>query len=150
MPVKVTKSLTLKTLIPDMRKSLFNSKVNSAIKEEIIDHIESGRSPVKGERFKRYSDSYSKLKGRRRPVDMLVTGTMLRSLQVKSTKSSFVIAFTNKIARIHNDVGAGLSRVVRRLLPTRRGERFAVGIANKIRKAAEAAVGKAVKKQNRR
>ena len=143
---KVTTSLTLKTLIPDIKKSFLTTKTKRAIRDEVIEHINSGKSPVAGFKFKNYSKDYAKLKGKKSPVDMLVTGKMLRSLQLRKTRSSFILAITNKVAKFHNETG----RVIRRLLPSKPGERFATNIQNKIINAVEFAVNKSIRKQNRR
>lgn len=146
MASKVTSSLTLKTLIPDIKKSfLSNATTKRAIREEVIAHINEGNSPVRGEKFLPYSDKYAELKGKKSPVDMLVTGKMLRSLQIRRTKSSFLLSFRNKVAKFHNETG----RVIRRLLPTKRGERFSNTIEELILNAVEKARDIAVKNQNR-
>lgn len=146
---KVTKSLTLKTLLPDIQKDFSKSKNRKAMVEGIKDHIEQGKSPVKGKRFKSYSDSYSRIKGRRRPVDMKDTGKMLNSLTSRKTLSSYKIVFKSKIADYHNRLGASIARVIRRLLPTERGERFAKNLEDKLTRTARIAAAKAVSKQNR-
>ena len=146
MKLKFRKSLTLNTLIPDAKANFLSSTTRREIKNAVLEEILSGKSPVKGKKFKRYSPSYAKLKGKKSPVDMFVTGRMLESLQVRASKSSFFLAFTNKIAEYHNSTG----RVIRRLLPTFRGERFSSKIEKLIQKALELALSKSVKKQNRR
>ena len=92
-------------------------EIGDAIKEEIL----AGRSPVAGKKFPDYSDSYAKVKGRRRPVDLFVTGEMIESLRVVQNRvGSVMIFFRSLTAQWHDGRRA---RVVRRLLP-RRGERF--------------------------
>lgn len=149
MKAKIRSSLTLKTLLPDIRAAFVNDKVKKAIREEVIDTINSGISPVNGNKFERYSEKYAKAKGvSRNKVDMLVTGRMLRSLQIRKTKSSFFLYFTSKIAGYHNTGGENLPE--RRLLPTKNGERFADKIQKLILRVAELAVKGSVNKQNRR
>lgn len=63
------------------------------------------------------------------PVNLRLSGKLHKSLKVFTTGgflSSFrmLVQFRNKLADIHNRRGAGKSKVVRRLLPTRRGENF--------------------------
>jgi len=89
--------------------------------------ITSGNSPVKGHgRFPNYSSSYSgqikkgryKEYGKKlRPINLTLTGQMLRSLISRRTSSGFTVYFTSPIAKYHNDLGAGRSKVIRRLLP---------------------------------
>jgi len=91
------------------------------IEEEIIITILSGRSPVKGKQFKQYSKKYADREkgGARKPVDMNQTGKMLDSLVVKQIrgKPGIFIKFRDNLAVIHNKLGAGKSKVIRRLLP---------------------------------
>jgi hypothetical protein len=149
LKVKVTKSLTFKTLIPDIEKNFTGGGVRDVVVDEIRDHISEGKSPVAGKKFKHYSSGYAKIKGRKRPVDMTVSGDMLKSLSSKKTKTSFFVFFKSKIAEYHDSLGAGRSKIIRRLLPTKRGERFTKVIQNRIIKALNDAVKKAVSKSNR-
>jgi hypothetical protein len=99
------------------------------LSNEIKDSISKGISPAEGEgRFQGYSDSYLEqikkqtgyLKGsgkRKRPVNLFVTGTMLNSLKKRITLKGFVLWFTSPIAKYHNDLGAGKSRVIRKMFP---------------------------------
>jgi hypothetical protein len=88
--------------------------------------IASGNSPVKGNgRFVGYSPSYTEAikKGRYpgkklRPVNLTLSGAMMRSLIYRPTKGGFVIYFTNKLAKIHSEQGAGKSRVIRKVMPS--------------------------------
>lgn len=127
--------------------------IETELKDEIIREISEGRSPVKkaGGRFKKYSVSYSKAidKGRysqfnkrKRPVNLRLSGKLLRSIfSRKKNGSTLIIGFNNFLADIHNRQGAGKSRAVRRMLPTERGETFtdsiifALGV--KLRRAAK-------------
>jgi len=151
LKAKMTKSLTLKTLIPDIKKSFLSQGNRKIIRDEIKEKIQSGVSPVAGfNRFKKYSKGYAKFKGKFQPVDMKVNGDMLDSMQVRTTKSSFLIAFRSIIADYHNRLGAGRGKVIRRLLPTKNGERFKKDIQNRILRMLEGASRKSIKKQNRR
>lgn len=62
------------------------------------------------------------------PVNLKLSGQMLRSLRVRSKGSSasrrIEIIFDDEIAVFHNKLGAGKSKTIRRLLPTESGERF--------------------------
>jgi len=67
------------------------------------------------------------------PVNLRYSGKLHRSLKV-FTSGGFlrnfrmITEFRNKLADIHNRLGAGKSKAIRRLLPTRKGERFNVKI----------------------
>lgn len=112
--------------------------IEAAIRKDIL----RGVSPVKGKRFKKYSDSYrkkigaGKIQGKSKsPVNMKLTGEMLRSLKAKVRgirTFRVVITFNDFKADIHNRLGAGKSKVKRRLLPTRSGEEFNDTITDKI------------------
>jgi hypothetical protein len=150
---KVTKSLTLKTLIPDIKKEFFNSIGADLLEEEVRDTLKSGKTTVKGGgAWKQYNAEYADKEkgGRRKPVDMTGTGKMLDSLEVRPTKSSYVIRFKSIIADYHNRLGAGKSKVIRRLLPSNRGERFIPSIEKIISKLADVTGFKVAKKQNRK
>jgi hypothetical protein len=63
------------------------------------------------------------------PVNMLLSGGMRESFKVVVSPNivrglMLSFSYTNKLADIHNRRGAGKSKVVRRILPTRSGERF--------------------------
>ena len=152
MTVKVTKSLTLKTLIPDIEKNFRSDRsAQRRLISTIKETIQSGKSPVRGKTFKQYNSDYAdRFKGgRRRPVDMTITGEMLRSLILEPTKGSWRVVFTSGIADFHNRQGAGVNRIIRRLLPTNRGERFKAFLEKQIENAANESVARAVNKQNR-
>ena len=149
---KTTKSLTLKTLIPDIERAFTSDILTREVRLEVIRTIQSGKSPVEGARkFKDYSELYSKRKkgGRLSPVDMTDTGKMMRSLLVEKTSKSYRLVFDSDVADYHNRLGAGRGRDIRRLLPTKRGERFINQITKRILKNANKAANIATKKQNR-
>lgn len=63
------------------------------------------------------------------PVNLRLSGKMINSFRVFSNNAfnqsyKLIFEFRNFLADIHNRLGAGKSRVVRRMLPTNRGERF--------------------------
>tara|TARA_R110000851_G_scaffold114211_1_gene239288 strand:- start:2233 stop:2820 length:588 start_codon:yes stop_codon:yes gene_type:complete len=70
-----------------------------------------------------------------RPVNLTLTGKLLKSLFVKVLKNSVVIGFDNKLANIHNKEGAGKSKVIRRMLPTNKGEKFSRSITIRLSEA---------------
>ena len=115
-------------------KRVAKAKLSVQMHKEITESISRGVSPVKGEgRFVKYSIAYLRqiAAGRyrhngkkRRPVNLKLTGELLRSLFVRVTKRGLSISFDNKLADIHNRLGAGKSKVIRRMLPTNSGEQF--------------------------
>lgn len=123
-------------LIRELKK-----EVPKAVKESILRDIKGGRSPVKGEgRFKKYSSLYIKAiksgkysEKRIRPVNMKLTGKMLKSFYSKAKKKSLLIGFDDIKADYHNRLGAGKSKVIRRLLPTELDEEFNRSIQNDLK-----------------
>jgi len=116
------------------------------IVDEINSTILSGQSPVKGKRFKQYSEQYADREkdGSRTPVNMYVTGDMLNSLSVKGVNrgKSVSISFASPIAVFHDKLGAGRSKVIRRLLPDpTKGETFKSNINLLIRRILKRAFG---------
>ena len=153
MPVKVKGTIKLnrkiKKLIPDARSN-FAIELKKAILKIIKDKIQSGVSPVKGQnRYPKYSDAYAKKKGRKAPVDLTDKGDMLDDMKVVQKKKGditieFVSAKERKKAFAHNN-GKG-NQPMRKMLPTKRGEKFKKGITDKITSAAKRAIRLAVKK----
>lgn len=111
--------------------------------ESIRKDIDGGRSPVKGKgRFQKYSDSYrqaidsgrySEYSKRKRPVNMKLSGDMMKSFSARAFRDRILIKFDSFLADIHNRRGAGKSKTVRRLLPTRSGETFNQSIQRDVR-----------------
>ena len=159
--IKVVKSLTLKTLIPDIAREFnrrrFRAEVVNITRQEIM----SGQSPVLKKRFRQYSLAYanSVKSGKRKPVTMTDKGKMLKKLGTESSRSKFnyrLVFRRSIIAFYHNSVGAGpkgkgnkRGKVIRRLLPSRPGERFNPRITKLIQKIANFSVKAATKKQNK-
>lgn len=113
------------------------------LREETLKSIRRGVSPVRGfGRFEPYSETYKTAikkkrypgKRRIRPINLTLTGEMLKSIFSKVKKNSVIIGFDNKLADIHNRLGAGKSKVVRRLLPTNEGEKFTRKITSELSK----------------
>ncbi len=146
MGVKVTSTLTKRSIaktVGNIKKS-FALSLKRDIADIIAEEILSGKSPVKGKRFKKYSSEYAKVKGRSRPVDMLDSGEMLDSLTVKQSSNGDVeIFFKDKKANFHNKGLGNLPK--RRLLPTGTNETFKTSILKKIVKLLDRAVKKAFK-----
>ena len=72
---------------------------------------------IDGELFKAF-------RKRRSPVNLTLSGQLLDSIFSKITKEGLVIGFKDKLADIHNRQGASKKKVVRRILPTQKGEKF--------------------------
>ena len=146
MPVVIKKKLTLKEMPKDIKKR-FSRELKQDIADEIVKDILEGKSPVRSHTYQQYSDSYSKKKGRKKPVDMLGEGDMLESIYVKQNKiGQLLIYFRDKKAAYHQKGKGNLP--VRKLLPSKRGEKFNVRLLNVIKNILQKAVKKAVKNQN--
>lgn len=70
------------------------------------------------------------------PVNLKLSGKLLKSYfsKLRGFKNQLIIGFDNELADIHNNKGAGKSKVVRRMLPND-GERFNARINRKIKNA---------------
>ena len=121
--------------------SRIKRKLPNKIEPIILSRIAKGISPVATQgRFKKYSESYIKAikSGRypgksRRPVNLFLTGEMIRSFFVQAKGRGFRIGFKDKKAWYHNDTGPGGKReYIRRLLPTISGENFTKSIIRDI------------------
>ena len=133
----------LRILKDNMQKKAIKDLKDIVI-EVIRENISKGVSPVRGQkRFVAYSDSYKmQIKKKRKPfntirkrigrVNMTVTGEMLQSLKSLPLSKKLKIFFSDKKAIYHNELGAGKSKVIRRLLPTSKGEVFNKSITNRI------------------
>lgn len=167
MTIKIKKStdyvrgIERKGLVKDIRKNSIN-KMKREIKPLIIDEILRGVSPVsKGGRkpqntggrvrYKAYSDSYKKqiekMSGKSiRPVNLKVTGNLLNSLKARLTKKGLTLFFSDFKAKYHDRQGAGKSKIIRRMLPSQKGEVFNKNISKTIFDI----INNAVKKSTRR
>ena len=116
-------------------------EVKPKIKKMIIKRIQSGKSPVArmGE-YAKYSRSYKRqiLKGRFKrfskritPVNLRLSGKLLKSIRTVDSKNGFEVYFKSPIAKYHDEDGAGKSRTIRRMLPGG-GENFTRDISNMI------------------
>jgi hypothetical protein len=93
------------------------------LKTEIVATIQKGLSPVQGRgRYTGYSESYKSQMGRgryktkrRRPVNLTLTGKMLRSIKSRQTNKGETIWFSDEKAAYHQ---LGTKYIpIRRLLP---------------------------------
>lgn len=129
------------------------------MKDEIVSSIQRGVSPVDkggiepkntggGVRYKKYSDSYidAMKKGvydgkKQSPRNLTLTGKMLRSIKSRKTKDYVRIWFSDSKAKYHDKLGAGKSKVIRRMIPNpKNGEAFNAGIRRRIVNALENAI----------
>lgn len=144
---------------PELIKKTFADSIARyapSILKEIQKSIERGVSPVEGKgRFVDYSDSYKNQIGGRfknaagdilrrksssmmeklgkkvRPVNLTLSGRMMRTLYYKVKGSILEISFTSPIAAYHTIFGAGKRRVIRSLLPAFTGERLSRTVFDK-------------------
>lgn len=163
MPVKIKKRLKA-LAFAEMAKPKFLENVSKIIKPLIKDAISKGISPVnqkKGlgkkntggkSRFQKYSQSYIDTFGtasapnkKERPVNLNLTGALIKSLSVQKKKDYVEVEFKDEKAVWHNDEGAGKSEVIRRLLPTGENEEFSRNIQNKIVEALSEAIKSVIK-----
>ena len=123
--VTIKKNFDFSRLVPKVRKK-FADAIPSPLRKEILDTLNSGKSPVKGKKFRQYSAKYASRNkgGRRRPVTLKDEGDLHDSLKIKVSRSKIRITFEDFKAKFHNDDGAGRSKVIRRMLPTKSGETF--------------------------
>lgn len=137
----------------------FKNIPGGEVKSLIVDQsILKGISPVEGEgRFESYSDSYkdaidqgrySKYSKKKLPVNLKLSGKMLDSFFVdtKEIKNKIVIGFEHYLAEIHSKLGAGKSKVIRKMLPLKKGEEFKTSIRNGIIKLVKNELSKILRK----
>ena len=68
------------------------------------------------------------------PRNLKLTGRMLRSIKSRKFKDYVRVWFTDSKAKYHDKLGAGKSKVIRRMMP-RNGEQFNAGIRRRIANA---------------
>jgi len=120
----------LKAVDTEYKKDLkvFQRKAIPMLKQEIIESIFiRGVSPVSGfGKYKAYSKSYKEQirrgKGKFankdiRPINLTLSGDLLKSIKGRPTANGFTIWFSDKKAKWHDKEGAGRSKVIRRMLP---------------------------------
>jgi hypothetical protein len=136
----------LKKSFKKITKDVVN-QLKDEIPDKIIEQIESGISPVTGKRFEDYSKAYkAQIKAgqvedkKLRPVNLTVTGDMLNSIKTQSDDTSITISFEDEKAKYHNDLGAGKSKTIRKMLPTKEGEELNKVLNKIIRQTYEKAV----------
>lgn len=131
----------LPKIVSDSQKTIGPLLIDAVKKEMGV-----GKSPVEGQgRYRVYSPSYqADIKGggihrvyaakRVRPVNLYLSGKMYGSAYSKPISGGIELGFKDKKAEYHNDQGAGKSKVIRRMLPTNRGETFSRTIMQKVLK----------------
>lgn len=78
------------------------------------------------------------------PVSMSATGQMLNSMYLEKKGSKIILGISDYKAQYHNDLGAGKSKVIRRLLPTKSGEKFITNIDSRLKRLGKLAVQNAL------
>lgn len=141
-----------------LQKELTLDKIADTTREEVLRSISSGVSPVaKSGRYERYSESYRnaikkqyrRLRGKKRsPVNLKVSGNMLKSIFVKVSKQAkrITLGFKSEIAGYHDNGVKENSLPQRKMLPSRRGERFNGVIQNEILDAVNTAIADIIRK----
>ncbi len=116
-------------------KAFFTNSNGKVVVIESVDDIETFRPSQsarrQNERNQEFIEDFTEqYEGKSlSPVNLKVTGTLLRSIFSRAVGSNkLVIGFDNFLADIHNRQGAGKSKVVRRMLPTNKGETFSDSI----------------------
>jgi len=136
----------LKAKIESSVKNTITELSNTNLKQlenKVVENIQGGISPVEGAgRFVNYSDSYrnaisknrySKFNKKLRPVNLTLSGDMLKSIYTQKTSEGFLIGFKDELAHIHTVEGAGKSKTIRKLLP-QGSEYFSNAITSFLRK----------------
>jgi hypothetical protein len=170
VPAKIKSKLLKNTSILDLPaiKKEFARSAKNRIRNTIKSEIAKGKTvvsqrkadpkntndkgaPKGGVRFQKYSNSYKERMGRgdlasktARPVNMKVTGKMMNSLKQRVTSDSLVLWFSDKKAEYHNKLGAGKSKVIRRILPSQE-ESFTPIIRKRLVKILERAIRRVAK-----
>jgi hypothetical protein len=134
---KLLASSKRKGIIQDIRDEVEKQRTPTKFKREIIRDMNAGISPVqKAGKGKKYSPSYKKAIGTPSlqkkavstksisPVNLRLSGALHKSLKVFTKGNALIVQFNHFLADIHNRLGASKKKVVRRLLPTKQGERF--------------------------
>lgn len=75
---------------------------------------------------------------RLRPVNLKVTGDLLASQVLSVGPNGVSMSYTDQKFIYHNETGAGKSHVLRRMLPTRKGEKFSSVLTKWLTDAASA------------
>jgi len=147
--------VTIKIDLRDLRRRIIASQkefarsVPKTFGKDINDEIQAGKSPVKGKaRFSRYKPSYTQaIKKKRlpeknkriRPVNLTLSGDMLKTQRIRQTGRKVNVKYTSPIAVFHNEGTPNMDR--RAILPDGR-EEFSRTLTNKLVRQAQKAVDK--------
>lgn len=150
MPVKIKTNISDLIAFPEEVEREFCRKTSEKreLEAAIVEVIISGTSPVKGERFKQYSKSYAKQKygseDQRKPVNMIKSGDMIKSLKAIKERGVLKLKFKGQAirARYHDSPKGDSNMPERRLLP-RDGEEFKASIQRVIIKLLDRAIKRA-------
>lgn len=130
--------------------SSWQAGATDILRQEINAAFDRGQSPVeKGgtkqtggrPRYQGYSKLYSlhikkgyydQFGKKLRPVNLLLSGKMRNSLIISNIKNGLKLRYTDEKAEYHDRLGAGKSKVIRRMLPDT-GESFSRVITQKLR-----------------
>ena len=139
----------------DRTREHFGEEVKNKFAGELINSISKGVNPVNDRtvKYQQYSEGYKKQikkkkidgKSKISPVTLHQTGALHKSLVMIDTEKGVRVYFTDEKAIFHNELGAGRSKVIRRLLPTGEGERFNSSLFNRIIKYLKDSLSKATK-----
>lgn len=132
----------IRALLPKLKKAV-QTVSRETLQKAIIDKsILLGISPVEGEgKFEVYSPSYKQAirDGRYKeftksisPVNLKLSGELLRSFFVEPTGNGLKVGFRNELAEIHTVRGAGPSKTIRKMLPVGKDEKFKRSIQKEI------------------
>ncbi len=122
---------------------------SNIMKKDVVKTIERGQSPVKGQkRFVDYSqnykdaiqgkiayrstpdgkpyrinpmeEDYDRFRNKKlKPINMTLSGRMLKSIAARITQNGFTVYFTSKLAKIHSTEGpGGREDKIRKVVPT--------------------------------
>lgn len=151
MPVKIQKRLKALSLLETTRED-FKKEIKDKFGSELLDLIDKGISPVKktGNAYPGYSESYKEaIKAGRVPgktpghrPNLKQKGDLHNSLKIDISGKNAVAFFDDPKAIFHNTLGAGKSKVKRRLLPDQEGEEFTFRLFQKIIEALKKAIKK--------
>jgi hypothetical protein len=151
MPVKIQKRLQALKML-DLAREDFKKEIKRSFGQELLDLIQKGISPVKksGNAYAPYSESYreqinkGKVPGKTRGArpNLKQTGDLHNSLTIDISGDNPRITFTDYKAIYHNTLGAGKSRIKRRLIPDQDGEEFTIRLFQKIMDALKLAIKK--------
>lgn len=103
--------------------------------------IRVGNNPYKGKnkgKWNKLNQSISRPypNKKKSPVNLYLSGKMMDSLRIKKDSANKVVllGFTDKKAKYHDRDGVGKNKTLRRLLPTRQGEKFKPNINTALKK----------------